>query len=275
MSSPSAYQCLFCNHLNPAGASFCNECGSQLQLQQCDLCGSINKRSARVCYKCGAAFTFASPISANAAVLEHRDPERIDPSMFAQVQTSLPESLVEALSARHASPRDGFRKTHAVAAPAAEAVEAVETVETADDRPAAASPAAPPKPAAAAAAAADGFNYRHVAALVSLVSLLAMASLFLMRPPAGPGLNAGSGASAVTGGDQVPGRAVSPEPVGRPAAPADAGVASEGGATVAARNEDEVAAAASVVSREPATRACQPAVAALGLCDAAPAQEKR
>ena len=50
-------QCLFCNHLNPADASFCNSCGSQMHLQPCDRCGAVDKRSAKACYKCDSAFT--------------------------------------------------------------------------------------------------------------------------------------------------------------------------------------------------------------------------
>ncbi|MBU3996845.1 zinc ribbon domain-containing protein [Rhodoferax sp.] len=50
-------QCLFCKHLNPAGASFCNDCGSQLNLQPCGQCGAIDDRAAKHCYKCGADFS--------------------------------------------------------------------------------------------------------------------------------------------------------------------------------------------------------------------------
>lgn len=50
-------QCLFCKHLNPSGASFCNNCGSQLNLQPCGQCGAIDDRAAKHCYKCGADFS--------------------------------------------------------------------------------------------------------------------------------------------------------------------------------------------------------------------------
>jgi hypothetical protein len=60
MSSLPPLQCLFCNHLNPAGAIFCNTCGSQMHLQPCDRCGAINKRTARKCYKCSAGFNWAA-----------------------------------------------------------------------------------------------------------------------------------------------------------------------------------------------------------------------
>ena len=52
-------QCLFCKHPNPAGASFCNDCGAQLNLQPCGQCGAIDDRAAKNCYKCGADFGLA------------------------------------------------------------------------------------------------------------------------------------------------------------------------------------------------------------------------
>jgi ribosomal protein L40E len=57
MSTTPTLQCLFCNHLNPGGASFCNDCGSQMHLQPCDRCGAINKRTAKSCHKCDSSFT--------------------------------------------------------------------------------------------------------------------------------------------------------------------------------------------------------------------------
>jgi ribosomal protein L40E len=57
MPSTPSLQCLFCKHLNPADAIFCNECGTQLNLQPCKRCGAIDDRAAEKCYKCGASFT--------------------------------------------------------------------------------------------------------------------------------------------------------------------------------------------------------------------------
>lgn len=56
MAPIAPLQCLFCKHLNSAGASFCNECGSQLNLQPCGRCDAIDNRAATNCYKCGAEF---------------------------------------------------------------------------------------------------------------------------------------------------------------------------------------------------------------------------
>lgn len=49
-------QCLFCKHVNPAEASFCNSCGSQLDLQPCLQCGAVDSRSAKRCHKCETPF---------------------------------------------------------------------------------------------------------------------------------------------------------------------------------------------------------------------------
>jgi len=76
MSALLPLQCLFCNHLNPAGASFCNYCGSQLHLQPCDRCSAHNKRTAKNCYKCGASFTrpAASELESEPTLLENDAP---------------------------------------------------------------------------------------------------------------------------------------------------------------------------------------------------------
>jgi hypothetical protein len=48
--------CPFCDHRNPAGAKFCNECASPLHLKPCKRCDAVNHASATACYKCGAAY---------------------------------------------------------------------------------------------------------------------------------------------------------------------------------------------------------------------------
>jgi len=60
-------QCLFCDHDNPPGAKFCNECGSPLHLRPCWQCNAINDVASESCYKCGAAYAPASPSSAGDA----------------------------------------------------------------------------------------------------------------------------------------------------------------------------------------------------------------
>lgn len=47
--------CGFCEHRNPPGANFCNDCAAPLNLKPCRQCDGINDQSASHCHKCGAA----------------------------------------------------------------------------------------------------------------------------------------------------------------------------------------------------------------------------
>jgi hypothetical protein len=49
-------QCPFCDHVNPAGAKFCTDCGSPLRVKQCSRCKALNDPIARICSKCSAQF---------------------------------------------------------------------------------------------------------------------------------------------------------------------------------------------------------------------------
>ena len=51
----SLFHCRFCDHDNPSGARFCNECGSPLYLKPCPQCEAVNETAASQCYQCGAA----------------------------------------------------------------------------------------------------------------------------------------------------------------------------------------------------------------------------
>jgi len=55
-------RCIFCAHVNPAGAKFCNDCGSPLHLKPCRQCDAINDRDARRCYNCGIADPVSEPL---------------------------------------------------------------------------------------------------------------------------------------------------------------------------------------------------------------------
>ena len=46
--------CPFCDHRNPVGAKFCNECGSPLK--PCNECDAVNHPAATNCHKCGAEY---------------------------------------------------------------------------------------------------------------------------------------------------------------------------------------------------------------------------
>jgi len=61
--------CPFCDHRNPAGAKFCNECASPLHLKPCKRCDAVNHASATACYKCGAAYP--APLKPEPALAWH------------------------------------------------------------------------------------------------------------------------------------------------------------------------------------------------------------
>jgi hypothetical protein len=50
----SLFHCPFCEHDNPAGARFCNECGSPLYLKPCPQCEAVNDSAALQCFQCRA-----------------------------------------------------------------------------------------------------------------------------------------------------------------------------------------------------------------------------
>lgn len=61
-------QCPFCNHANPAGAKYCNDCGSPLHLKPCNHCEAINDQVASYCYTCGTEFSLRSTAPEPASV---------------------------------------------------------------------------------------------------------------------------------------------------------------------------------------------------------------
>ena len=66
--------CAFCDHRNPAGAKFCNECASPLHLKPCSKCDAVNHQTATNCYKCGAACSVLFGTSEATSVLPAADP---------------------------------------------------------------------------------------------------------------------------------------------------------------------------------------------------------
>ena len=118
-SLPPPLQCLFCNHLNPAGASFCNDCGSQMHLQPCDRCGAINKRTARNCYKCDAGFTLPAAPEPDSAP-QDAGIEKLRTSAPVDATPPAPESApaYEIVSSASAAAATGSRRTVHFAVPA-------------------------------------------------------------------------------------------------------------------------------------------------------------
>jgi hypothetical protein len=80
-------QCLFCDHVNPAAAKFCNECGEPLHLKPCKQCEAINDRAARTCYQCGIADPALDSAPEAAATTPLIEP----PEAMAEVEAAIPD----------------------------------------------------------------------------------------------------------------------------------------------------------------------------------------
>ncbi len=102
-------RCLFCNHVNPAEASFCNACGSQLDLQPCGQCGAVDSRTAKSCHKCGTPFTLAltseldallAPMSPNSP---HPHADQWDYSSRIEASVAGAKGVVPAFAQPHAA----------------------------------------------------------------------------------------------------------------------------------------------------------------------------
>jgi Double zinc ribbon len=95
-------QCSFCNHANPAGAKYCNDCGSPLHLKPCHQCDAINDRVASNCYSCGTQF----PVLATA-------PEAA--SVSPALHTTAPSATLNddtGFGRGHAPPPDSLAESH-------------------------------------------------------------------------------------------------------------------------------------------------------------------
>ena len=44
--------CQYCEHANPADAKFCAGCGAPLHLIPCPHCGAVNQKTSKTCYQC-------------------------------------------------------------------------------------------------------------------------------------------------------------------------------------------------------------------------------
>ncbi len=53
--------CPFCERENPAGAKFCNACGSPLHLTPCGDCGAVNNLADPQCWRCGGLLLALDP----------------------------------------------------------------------------------------------------------------------------------------------------------------------------------------------------------------------
>jgi Double zinc ribbon len=92
-------QCPFCNHANPAGAKFCNDCGSPLHLKPCNHCEAVNDQVAKNCYKCGTELPVLSTAPEAAPVSPALDTTAASATLsdmgFERGHAPLPESVAE------------------------------------------------------------------------------------------------------------------------------------------------------------------------------------
>ena len=96
----SGLACNFCAHRNPEGSTFCNVCGSPLNLTLCSRCEAINVVWAKGCSQCGAPLssggTEEMAIAPMASTEIAQSSERA-PTKFAPAPVVLAERLHHAL----------------------------------------------------------------------------------------------------------------------------------------------------------------------------------
>ena len=133
--------CKFCARSNPEGSTFCNACGSQLNLQPCPRCEAINSESARLCSQCGAPLSSAAPEDASVPAAA---PTGVSQGAAGSVSIAdpLPIALAERLEPLPNQPATPPRETSAE-------VDDTAAVEGAPLEAEAPSIAGPPSPAAA------------------------------------------------------------------------------------------------------------------------------
>lgn len=241
MSSILPIECLFCQHVNPPGAIFCNACGTQLNMQPCEACGAIDARDARNCHKCGAEFPLPAmpehdPVPALA--IQAQQPA-LDSAALAARQTAQPDHPLPSGSAAAAA---GSRRRWPVAAAAL----------------------------VAALIALLGFYYFHSSQPQRVVQKQRLEQAM----PDATGTPRSAGPSQLSMAAQQPDRALTP--TGAPTEPASENGGVDKPATFAQSDADAApparqmpAAAAGVEVRQdaPQSRECSQAVATLGLCN--------
>src|SRR6185295_8801901 len=93
--------CAFCDHRNPAGAKFCNDCASPLHLKPCKQCDAINDQASTNCYKCGAAYPALFSTSEATPVSPAADPTQ---ALATPSDLPVPATATQQLFAASASP---------------------------------------------------------------------------------------------------------------------------------------------------------------------------
>ena len=145
----SALHCLSCEHENPRGAKFCQECGSRLNLKLCKQCEAINEINAQGCYQCGAQFALPKTVAAKASGIPWRLPRARTAVITACVFTVV---AVIAFAYQFAYRQPVAAASNVAPQPALKPIPQFVATPKQD----AAAPAATPAPASAATPAASG-----------------------------------------------------------------------------------------------------------------------
>jgi hypothetical protein len=85
--------CAFCGHRNPAGARFCNDCASPLELKPCKQCDGVNDHAATSCHHCGEAYPVPAGTPERTGALLSADPA---PDFDATGRSLTPRELIVA-----------------------------------------------------------------------------------------------------------------------------------------------------------------------------------
>ena len=86
--------CPFCDHRNPAGAKFCNDCASPLHLKPCKHCDAVNHVSATACYRCGEAY----PVPLRPEPAPASRASEVEPALAGLTATLTPSNIASTTS---------------------------------------------------------------------------------------------------------------------------------------------------------------------------------
>jgi ribosomal protein L40E len=75
-------ECPRCHAQNPDDASFCDECGSRIEVK-CPSCGEPNRPSAKFCRKCGKGLAAVTDAGARSQA-NSETPDRYTPKHLAE-----------------------------------------------------------------------------------------------------------------------------------------------------------------------------------------------
>ena len=88
-------RCLLCDHVNPDGAKFCNDCGSSLHVKRCSRCKAVNDQAAKNCSKCRTQFPVLSTRSGAPPMSSAQDIPAASPALSDPLPFRLDFSLDE------------------------------------------------------------------------------------------------------------------------------------------------------------------------------------